>query len=249
MVSVTTGLDALNMLNDNGGNGEHKNKFTSFKSGDKRIVKVINYGDFIGVQTYSIFKKVNTFVPEQMPKLSANGFPVDNYTPFDKAWKYHKDQSTDFQDEHSKAASQFRIKPRFAIGFYDLDTKECIVIDFSKAQAKDIIGVITKNEKKLGKKAFELEKSGTGTATKITLTPLDEEDLTVDQAAAFEAAPKEFDKSLFDNLYFVQNEEQMVESLRTAGFNTSLIGYDMVTTGAPQPATTAEVTDDPTAQF
>lgn len=243
-MNVTSGLDALNLLNEVE-TAAHENKFSKLGSGEKRTVKVLNFGDFIGVQTYSIFKKVNTFVPEVAPKLSAKGFPVDALTPFDKAWQYWQDKSEKFGDEASQEAGQFRIKPRFAIGFYDLDAKECIVIDFSKNQARDIISIIQRNEKKLGKKAFELEKSGTGTSTKVVLTPLDLEDLSAEQETAFNKAPASFDKSLFENLYFVQNEEQMVESLKATGFDVSLIGLE----GGTPVAETVNAEEDPTANF
>ncbi|UBH21926.1 hypothetical protein LAU42_09125 [Macrococcus armenti] len=245
MVNVTSGLDALNLLNDVE-SAAHENKFSKLGSGQTRTVKVLNWGDFIGVQTYSIFKQVNTFVPEVAPKLSAKGFPVDNLTPFDKAWQYWQDKSEKFGDEASQEATKYRIKPRFAVGFYDLDEKTCIVIDFSKNQAKDVLGIIQKNEKKLTKKAFELEKSGTGTSTKVVLSPLDLDDLTPEQETAFNEAPKEFDKTLFENLYFVQNEEQMVESLKGAGFDVSLIGLEG---GTPVTADAETQEDDPTANF
>lgn len=247
-MTYTTGLDAMALLNGGTEGGGHTNKFTSFKSGDTRIVKVINFGDFIAAQTYSVFKRVNTFSPEVPPKLSAGGYPTADLTPFDKAWKYHKDLSKSMGDEHSIEAGKYRIKPRFAIGFYDLETKENIVIDFSKTQAKDIVGVIKKFENRLGKKAFELEKTGTGTNTKLSFTPLDLEDLTEAQLDAFENSPKSFDKTLFENLYFVQNEQQMIESLQSVGFDPKLIGYEQFTAEAAPVEDVADE-DDPTNQF
>lgn len=249
MTNITTGLGALDLLaaEEQGGS---ENSFTKLGSGDRKTVKVLSYGDLMAVQTYSIFKKVNTFTPEVPPTLSKRGFPIENLTPFDKAYKYFKDQSEDFNDEMSKAAADFRIKPRFAVGFYDLDAKECIVIDFSKNQTRDIMAVIQKNEHKLGKKAFELEKTGSGTTTKVTLSPLDLEDLTPEQEAAFAAAPEKFDNSKFEGLYFVQNEEQMVESLRVAGFNVTLIGYPAVAEkGETESVGAIEADVDPTSQF
>lgn len=249
MADITTGLGALDLLasDDQGGN---ENSFTKLGSGDSKTVKVLSYGDLMAVHTYSIFKKVNTFKPEVPPTLSKRGFPVDNLTPFDKAYKYYKDQSEDFNDEMSKAAANYRIKPRFAVGFYDLDAKEFIVVDFSKNQTRDIMAVIQKNEHKLGKKAFELEKTGSGTSTKVTLTPLDLEDLTPEQEAAFEGAPEKFDNSKFEGLYFEQDEEQMVESLRVAGFDVTLIGYPAVAEKTETESVGAVAEDvDPTTEF
>lgn len=252
-MQITSGLDALNMLNDEGQGGQ-QNEFSSLKSGDSRKVKVIEFGDFIGVHTYSIFRVVNTFTPEKMPKLSAKGYPVDGLTPFDKAWKYHKDLSEEFGDHHSTESSKYRLKPRFAFGFYDLDEKKPIVLDFSKKQAQGLIQVIQKqsDQGRLGKRAFELSKSGSGTGTTVSLTPEIIEDLSPEQAKAFEEAPDEFDKTLFDGLYYVMNEEQQIEALTQAGFDVSLIGYSP-NQGKSQteenPYAAPETLEDPTQQF
>lgn len=244
-MNITSGLDALNMLNDE--QQGQQNEFTSLKSGDSKKVRIINFGDFVGVHTYSIFKVVNTFTPKNLAKLSANGYPVEDLTPFDLAWKYHKDQSEEFGDHHSTEASKYRLKPRFAFGFYDLDAKELIVVDFSKKQAQALISVIKKQEDKLDKRAFDLEKSGTGTGTTVSLTPEPLDDLTDAQQKAFDEAPEAFDKSKFEGLYFEQDEEQMIESLKLAGFDVSLIGYD----NAPkqEEENPFEDAEDPTQQF
>ena len=247
--TITSGLDALSMLKDEQQGSQ--NEFSSLKSGDTRKVKIIDFGDFIGVHTYSIFKVVNTFTPEKMPKLSANGYPVDELTPFDKAWKYHKDLSEEFGDHHSTEASKYRLKPRFAFGFYDLDEKKFIVLDFSKKQAQGLIQVIQKqaDQGRLGKRAFELSKNGQGTGTTVTLTPEPLDDLTPEQAKAFEEAPAEFDKSLFEGLYFVMNEEQQIEALTQAGFDVSLIGLTPKQGGDTAEESPFKGAEDPTEQF
>ena len=249
MAEITSGLDALEAL-VNGGEDSVENKFTSFKSGDTRKVKVIALGDVKEALTYSIFKVVNTFSPETPPKLSRKGFPVENLTPFDLAWQYHQDQSTEFGDKASQEAGKYRIKQRFAFGFYDLDEKEMIVIDFSKKQATTLYGVLKKQADKLDKRAFELEKSGTGTNTTVSLTPEPLDDLTDAQQKAFEEAPEEFDKSLFENLYYVMDEEQQLEALTKAGFDVTLIGFEKPSADESEPAQTAEVNEeDPTENF
>lgn len=227
MANVTSGLDALDILNNEGETGSN-NKFTPLKSGDSKIVKVINLGDMVTVPTYSIFKKVNTFVPEKPAQLSAKDYPQKDFTPFDKAWKYHNDLKEEFGDYHSQRAGDFRVKRRFAMGFYDLDEEEMIVIDFSRNQAKILNDVIYKNQAKLGRKAFELEKSGSGTSTTVSLNVLDveEPDLTEKQIKAFKNAPKEFDSEKYEGLFFVRNEEQMIEALEDADFDVTLIGLE-----------------------
>lgn len=248
-MNITSGLDALSMLKDEQQGSQ--NEFSSLKSGDTRKVKVVDFGDFIGVHTYSIFKVVNTFTPEKLAKLSANGYPVDELTPFDKAWKYHKDLSEEFGDHHSTEASKYRLKPRFAFGFYDLDEKKFIVLDFSKKQAQGLIQVIQKqsDQGRLGKRAFELSKNGQGTGTTVTLTPEPLDDLTPEQAKAFEEAPEEFDKSLFDGLYYVMNEEQQIEALTQAGFDVSLIGLTPKQGGDTAEESPFAAAEDPTQNF
>ncbi|MDF1511646.1 hypothetical protein PZE06_26580, partial [Robertmurraya sp. DFI.2.37] len=132
------------------------------------------------------------------------GFPVENLTPWDKAWKYHKDLSEDFSDHHGQEAGKYRAKQRFAMGFFDLTSGEPIIVDVSKAQAQAIHAVIKKFEKKLGKVAFELSKSGSGTTTTVSLTPVIDMDdeLTPEQRANFDKAPDVFDMSLFDGLLY-----------------------------------------------
>ena len=226
-MTIVKGLSALNLLSDEGQEStSFENKFSHLKSGDSRIVRVLSLEDVVAVPTYSIFKKVNTFKPKDEPELTAKDYPRSNLTPFDKAWKYHNDLSEKFGDEHSQEAYKYRVKRRFAIGFYDLDEKKCIVIDFSKNQAMEIFDFLTKNEKKLDKKAFELSKTGSGTQTKVSLNILDvdDSDLTEAQIEAFNNAPTEFDDTLFDNLYFELDNDQMVSKLKEIGFDLSLIG-------------------------
>ena len=224
MSNIISGLDALNLLEGGG----HENKFTYLKSGYRFNVKVRGMEDFIGVLSYGIFeKKINTFIPEKNPTLNKAGYPISDLTPFDKAWQYHMDQSTASKDEESKKAGAYRVKPRFAIAFYDLDKEEDIVIDFSQNQASQILGAIKRNELKLGKKAFELAKDGAQQNTVVSLTPLDleEPDLTAKQIEAFKNAPEELDRSIFEDLYYTRNEAEMVDALKTAGFDPTLIGY------------------------
>src|SRR5699024_3065657 len=76
-------------------------------------------------------------------------------------------------------------------------------------------------------KAFELAKDGAQQNTVVSLTPLDleEPDLTPKQIEAFKNAPEELDRSIFEDLYYTRNEAEMVDALKTAGFDPTLIGY------------------------
>lgn len=251
MTNVISGLDALNMLNDEGQGGQ-QNKFTPLNMGDSKTVRVIELSDVLAKYTYSIYKQVPTFAPEKLPKLSDKGNPYGDYTPFDLAFNYHMDKSKEFGDEASQEAYKYKIKPRFAFGFYDLDEKKFIVIDFSKKQGQSVKAAIEKQKDRLDKRAFELEKDNNGT---VHMTPEPVDDLKPSQQKAFEEAPKEFDKSLFENLYFTRDEEQMKEALQTAGFDLSLIGLEPPkgeeekTQAEENPYAAPETLEDPTQNF
>jgi hypothetical protein len=226
MTKYQSGADAINALNETGESGSSGAEFTSFKSGSSFMVKVLGTADLISFYSYGIFKQINSFVAANPSKKSAKGYPIDNLTPWDKAWKYHKDLSEDFSDHHGQEAAKYRAKQRFAMGFFDLETGKPIIIDVSKPQAQAIHGAIKRYEKKLDKLAFELSKEGSGTATTVSLTPvLDmDEDLTDKQRENFAKAPAEFDMSLFEGLLYEVDDAGQIELLTQAGFDVNLIG-------------------------
>jgi len=217
-------LNALNATNDGGGSGR---EFTSIKSGSKFLVKVVDKAAVQMAYSFGIFKQINSFVAKNPSTRSATGWPTDNLTPWDKAFLYHKNKSNDFNDEHGQEASKYRAKQRFAMAFFDIDQGDYIIVDLSKKQAQAIAATITKYEKKLGKLAFELAKEGTGTATTVSLSPvLDmDDDLTDKQRENFAKAPEVFDHTVFNGIWYEQDEAQMVALLRQAGFDVTLIGY------------------------
>src|SRR5699024_2818452 len=117
-------------------------------------------------------------------------------------------------------------KQRFAMGFYDINAGEPIVIDVSKKQAQVLHGAITKNEKRLDTFAFELTKQGSVTGTTVSLDPyLD--DMSKEQEKHFHEAPEEFDTSKFDGILYEMSEDEQIEKLAEAGFDVSLIGLEV----------------------
>src|SRR5699024_9604314 len=128
-------------LNEGTGGGQ-SNEFTYLKSGDEFIVKVPGI-NMISEYVYGSFsKKIYSFIAENPSEKSAKGFPVKNSTPFDLAWKFYKDQSNDWQDEMSQEASHYRCQRKFTIGFYDLDSGEPIMIEFTRNQANAVVDTI-----------------------------------------------------------------------------------------------------------
>lgn len=247
MEDMLFGVDALGGLEENGQGGDGV-KFTSFSAEKTFTVKVPTMSEnedvfqpaLMSFFSYGIYKVVNSFVAATPSKKSAKGYPVENLTPWDKAWKFHQDQSKKFQDFHSTEANKYRAKLRYAMVFFDLDENKNIVIDVSKDQAAVLYKVMKKYEKKHGKMAFELSKSGTGTNTVVALSPIVDmdEDLTVEQLKNFEKADRKVTKTFFDGLLFERNEDQMIAHLMQTGFDISKVGL----TAPEVPGTSGEGT-------
>jgi len=238
MTQFQSGADALNALNGSNEDAGKKAEFASFKSGTTYKVRVLGTADLIQFYSYGVYRKVNSFVAKNPSKKNAKGFPVENLTPWDKAFDYYqklKFKARDTGDskaeeEYGNLAYQFKPKERFALGFIDLATGEPIIIDLSKKQAQGVHAVITKFAKKLDKVAFELAKQGSGQATTVTLTPFIDmdEDLTDkerDNFAKYDG--KGFDMALFDGLLYEADEKEQIENLAKAGFDISLIGLSI----------------------
>lgn len=250
MTQYQAGADAIDALNA-GNDGGKKTEFAKFSSGTTYTVKVLGPADLIVFYSYGIYKQINSFVAKNPSKKTPNGFPVENLTPWDKAYRYHRDRSKDFNDHHAQEAAKYRPKQRFAMGFFDLDSGEPIIIDVSKAQAQAIHSTIKRYEKRLDRLAFELSKEGSGTSTTVSLTPvLDmEEDLTDKQRANFEKAPEKFDMSLFDGLLYELDEDEQIKLLIQAGFDVSLIGLEPPSASGDDEVVPIEDDEDLTSKF
>lgn len=240
---VLTGADAFGAL-DEGNEETVSNEFTYLKSGNKFIVKVPGF-NVIPEYVYGDFnKKIYSFIAENPSKKSAKGYPVENLTPFDLAWKHYKDQSEDWQDKMAQEANIYRAERKFTIGFYDLDTGEPIMVEFTRKQANAIKDTVFKYEKRLDQFAFELAKTGSGTNTVVTLSLIPVlDDLTDKQKENFEKLPNYFDASNFENLYYVMSDEEQIETLTRVGFDVKLIGLEPVASEQDGTETSAEADD------
>ncbi len=248
---VLTSAEALDVLNEGVGDSNDKNEFTYLKSGDQYTVKVPGI-NMVSEYVYGSFaKKINSFIAKNPSKKSAKGFPVENLTPFDKAWKHFKDQSEDWQDENSQEAGNYRCQRKFTFGFYDLDTGNPIMVEFTRNQANAIVSAIKKYEERLDKFAFELSKQGSGTSTTVSLSIIPMlEDLTDKQKDNFDKLPNDFDAGNFNGLYYESDEEEQLKQLTQAGFDITLIGYgkgevnDEAKTDAGQADDVADISED-----
>lgn len=230
MAEIISGDAALDALNDDStGGGENDKDFTKFNVGSKYLVKVLGTTDFFAFYNYGIYSKggggVSSFTAKNPSKKTDKGFPVEDLTPWDKAFMYHRELSTEFGDAQSTEAYKYKPELRYAMGFFDLDSGERIVIDISKKQAQTIRANIMKYEKKLPKLAFEVSKGGGGS---VSLTPIIDmdEDITDKQRATFDKAPDAFEIEDFHGMLYEADDEEMIETLVRVGFDVSLIGLE-----------------------
>src|SRR5690625_4374001 len=228
---VLTGDNALDALHE-GAEEQTTNECTNLKSGEELIVKVPGI-NMISELVYGSFgKKIYSFIAENPSEKSPKGFPTGNLTPFDKAWKYYKDQSDDWQDEMSQEANHFRSTRKFTIGFYDLDAGQPIMVEFTRNQANAVVDTIKKYENRLDQFAFELAKTGKGTSTVVSLSliPL-LDDLTDKQRDNFDKLPNDFDSKNFEGLYYEMSDEEQIETLQRVGFDVDSIGLKVTSKG------------------
>lgn len=227
MTNVRAGADALSALNQSDEGGGSNAEFTPLRTGTTYTVRVLGTADLISFYSYGIYKVVDSFVAKNPSKKSDRGFPIEDLTSWDLAWKYHADKSEKFGDDHSQEAYKYRTKQRFAMGFIDLDTGEPIIVDLSKNQAQAVHGEIVKRKERLDQYAFELSKQGQSTSTTVSLSLIPVlDDLTDAQQKNFEKSPEEFDMSLFDGILYEMDDDEQLEKLIEAGFDISLIGLE-----------------------
>lgn len=254
------GLEAIEASNAGGGESKANNDFAKLPSGTTLKVKLAGLGAVMQYYGYSVFKKVNTFIAAQPSERNDKGFVEANHTPWDLASKYYYDKAyelikgIDDKDEVKaikdsakyKALSsegyKFAGKPRYAIGFVDIEVGKEIVLDFTKKQFEEVIKpALIKYDSKRDKVAFEISKEGSGTNTKITIMPVLDmaDDLTEKENANFEKfVGKEFNVKLFEGLLFEADAKTMTENLVAAGFDITLIGLSI------GEATQADASDD-----
>lgn len=230
MAKFTAGAGAMEDLFTEGGGGGY-----DFAKMPVRV-RITSLDNIIKYRAYGIYKEVDTFVAENPSTYNAKGFPQSNLTPWDKASEYYSNEA--FRAEEKGAtekqvkdlrdmAYKFRGKERYLVGAVDLKTGEPVIIDLSRNQAQGVVTVLKKNEKKLDKKAFELEKSGTGTNTVVTTSPLDLDDLSAKELEAFEkAASVEIKLEEMYSALYEADEKTQIDLLKDAKFDVSLIGLD-----------------------
>jgi hypothetical protein len=254
------GEDAVNSSTTNEG-GAKESPIVSFKSGTTLKIGVKSVNDVAEYYGYSIYKKVNTFVPKNPADRNAKGYITANPTAWDRAAdKLYEDAKAAKDAGASEAdvklitdeAYLYRGKPRYLRAFFDLATGKDIVIDVSPNQEKTLKAVIAKYAKKLGTLAFELAKTGSSTNAVVSLSPIIDidEDLADAERANFaklSAAP--FDMESLETCLYVADEAEQTKNLVIAGFDIGRLGLSIGAAAQPSAPTTKDnaQTDEVTA--
>lgn len=214
-------------------NQENASKaLASFKSGTAYKVRIASDEDYVEYYAASVFKVFNTTPVESdnLYQKAANMLYADA-----KAAEEAGDDAK--AEELRNKAYLLKPKPRYLFGFINLSDGQPIIVDVSKAQAKVLIAAIEKNAKKLARKPFELAKDGQGTSTMVSLTPLDDEDLSDAERKVFEAtADAKVPDELYEKVLYVKTHDEQVADLKAFGFDVERLGVES------KPA-------DPTEQF
>ncbi|MGM0846941.1 MAG: hypothetical protein ACQEUT_18435 [Bacillota bacterium] len=194
----------------------------SFKSGTSYKVRLLGILDRAEYFSHSAYKVFYTTIHT----------PEDLYC---KARAILFQDANAIEDEEAKKpilemAKALKPQPRYLFGFASIAGEtagEQIVLDLTKAQAKIVIAAINKNANKIGKKAFELEKTGASTNTVVSFSALDLEDLNEKELAAFEGFEgQEFDKEVFGNIFRPNTEAQQLQDLTKLGFDVKRLNGD-----------------------
>ncbi|MCU6709306.1 hypothetical protein M6D81_11370 [Paenibacillus sp. J5C_2022] len=232
----TAAVEAATAEKDNGTSAH-----VPFPSGTTLKVRIKSAEDSAEYYAHGIFGKVNTFVPKVPAERNPKGYVTANPSVWDQAAdalysdaKAAKDSGDEAAaEEIRKQAYLLKSKPRYLVGFGNLETGEDGFVDLTPKQAQGVFAAIKKYAKKLDKIAFELSKSGSSTNTVVSLSPvLDmDEDLTDKERAAFEkcgAVP--FDFAAFEGFLFEADEAEQTKNLVIAGFDIGRLG---LTIGTP----------------
>lgn len=242
------GMEAIEETNATSGGGTSNNDFAKLPTDTTLKVKLGGLATVMRYYGYGVFKRVNTFIAANPSDRDARGFVSGNHTPWDLASKYYYDKAfaltKDKSDSEAKAIRdtkpykdlsnegyKYAGKARFAVGFIDLEVGKEIVLDFTANQFNTVIKpALIKYDSKKDRVAFEISKSGSGTSTVISLSPVIDmdDDLTDKEQASFEKfKEKEFNMKKFEGLLFEADEKQQTEHLVAAGFDITLIGLSI----------------------
>jgi hypothetical protein len=229
------GNDAVNSAATNDGGGKDS-PIVSFKSGSTFKVGVKSIADVAEYYGYSIYKKVNTFVPKNPAERNAKGYITANPTVWDRAAELLYAEANAAKEAGASEADVklitdeaylYRGKPRFLRAFFDLTTGKDIVVDLSPKQEKTLKDVIAENADDLDSIAFKLTKKGEGTGAVVALAAIVkmDRDLTPEERANFaKIGDVPFDMESLETCLYVADEAEQIKNLVIAGFDIGRLG-------------------------
>jgi phage FluMu protein Com len=191
----------------------------TFKSGSTYKVRIASSNDSAQYDAHGVFARNGSGI---LTTPCIHG----KECPYCKAVNEMYKEFNVTQDEETKqVAGQLKAKERYLMGFVNLEDGQPFILDFTKKQAAQLVGIIKKNEKKLSKYAFEISKSGTSQSTIVSLDIVVDmdEDLTDNERKHFEATKEfKFVPEMFEVLQ-TKTIEESIDDLRKFGFDVSKI--------------------------
>lgn len=257
-MSMFTKVGAEAVAAGNNEGAAKESPIVSFKSGSLFKVGVKSINNVAEYYGYSIYNKVNTFVPKSPATRNAKGFITSGQTVWDKASELlyaeanaakETGASEDAVKEITDEAYLYKGKKRYLRAFYDLTSGKDIVVDLSPKQEQTLKSVIEDNIDDLDVIAFKLAKKGASTAAVVSLNAIVkmDRDLTEEERANFAKIGDEpFDFADFETCLYVADEEEQTKNLVIAGFDIGRLGLSI---GASANSTPAPSDNDAPAEI
>lgn len=215
------GLDAVeSMLKGNAGNEEVENKEESIKrileNGENVLVRIPNLEECVSAyESHSAYENKDPIILPTTCHKENGGEDLYDKTSriimrranalYNKDKKRSKDLWT--------IAKKLEPKMRMQFGFFDLTTGEPFIVEMSQKHGEALLSQIKKYANKSGEMAFELERTGAGSDTGYSLSPVMDE-LEEEELENFElTATQEFDVEQYKNIRYFKNENQQQEDV------------------------------------
>lgn len=192
---------------------DYSKLLASFKSGSSYKVKLIPnaYVEWGAHSVYKVFYTTPCLGADDLYCKASKMLYADSNAEKDEKKK----------EEIKKQANALRSKDRYLVAFYDIETKEQMIIDITKNQAKAVIANIKKFASKADEMVFELTKMGSSTNTTVSLVP------TFDVELPAELKGKGIEDEVFENVLQPASADQQIKDLTAFGFDVSRLGVSV----------------------
>lgn len=193
------------------------------KSGTTYKVRVPSTEDYVEWFAHSVYGKFFT-TPCTKPSGKADLYDQAVDLLYQDAREAQKAGDEAKAKELRDQAYSLKAKPRYLFGFFNLEDGAEIIVDLTRAQARAVVAAIEEYAQQINQFAFKLTKTGSGTTTQVSLSPIIS-GLSEAERKHFEVtAGKAFDESLYGKVLKINSEEEQIEDLRKFGFDVSRLG-------------------------